>query len=71
MTKKSTGFSMEIMAGMALVVMGVIAFALHVNGMVAEALAPFGIGLILSDVLARAGKAARESVKIRVRRDDD
>ena len=50
--------------------MGLLALASGRHDMVSQAMAPFGIGLILSDGLTRAGKAAREGVKVLIRRDD-
>ena len=64
-------WSSEILTGAGLIAMGLIAQAAGHHEMLAQAMAPFGVGLILSDALGRAGKAARERVKVRVRRDDE
>jgi len=58
------------MTGIAFIVIGLLAQAAHIHGILAVAMAPFGVGLILSDVLAHVGKATRERVKVRMRRDD-
>ncbi len=62
--------SNEVLAGVGLIVLGLLALAAGRHDIVSQALAPFGIGLILSDALTRAGKAAREGVKVLIRRDD-
>jgi hypothetical protein len=59
----------EVWTGAALLAAGVLAQAAGLHGVLAHALAPFGIGLILSDVLTKAGRAAHE--RVRVRRDDE
>lgn len=69
--KKSLLTSTEIWTGTGMTLAGVAALALGVHGILAQALAPFGIGLILSEVLTKAAKAARERAKVRVRRDDE
>jgi hypothetical protein len=57
----------EVLIGAGMIVGGVGMQAAHLHGFLAEALAPFGVGLILSDAVVRAAKATR----VRVRRDDD
>ncbi len=69
--KKSLLTSTEFWTGVGLSLAGVAALGLGAHGVLAQALAPFGIGLVLSDVLTKAAKAARQRVKVRVRRDDD
>ena len=60
---KSSFKSNELLVGGGLTVVGLLALASGRHDMVSQALAPFGVGLILCDALARAGKAAREGVK--------
>ena len=62
--------SNELLVGAGLTGLGLLALATGRHDMVSQAMAPFGIGLILSDALTRAGKAAREGVKVLIRRDD-
>ena len=69
--KKSLLTSPEVLTGAGLVVAGITALGLGVHNVFGQALAPFGIGLILSEVLTRAAKATRERAKVRIRRDDD
>lgn len=69
--KKSLGTSTEVWTGLGLTLAGVAALGLGAHGILAQALAPFGIGLALSDVLTKAARAARQRVKVRVRRDDE
>lgn len=71
MENKSFLQSTEVLTGVGMVVIGLGMMAAHMHGFMAEALAPFGVGLILSDGFSRAAKAARERVRVRVRRDDD
>ena len=71
MGNKPSWMTVEILAGSGLAVMGLLALAAGRHDLVSQALAPFGGGLILSDVLTRAGRVTREGVKILVRRDDD
>ena len=70
MDLKSYCKSNEVLVGGGLTILGLLALASGRHDMVSQAMAPFGIGLILSDALARAGKAAREGVKVLIRRDD-
>jgi hypothetical protein len=70
MDLKSLRVSTEIMTGLAFIAIGLLTQAAHIHGLLAVAMAPFGVGLILSDILAHVGKATRERVKIRIRRDD-
>jgi len=69
--KKTLLTSTEVWTGVGLTLAGVAALGLGAHSVLAQALAPFGIGLVLSDVLTKAAKAARERVKVRVRRDDE
>jgi len=69
--KKALLTSTEVWTGASLILAGLAALGLGVHGTLAYALAPFGAGLILSDVVGKATAAARERAKIRVRRDDD
>ena len=69
--KKALLSSTEVWTGASLVLAGLAALAIGVHGILAHALAPFGVGLILSDVVGKAAGAARERAKVRVRRDDD
>ncbi len=71
MGKKSSWMSIEIWVGLGLIVLGLLALSLGRHDLVAQALAPFGIGLILSDVLTRFGRATREGVRVLIRRDDE
>ena len=67
--KKLLLSSPEVWTGGGLVVAGLACLGLGVHGVLAQALAPFGVGLILSEALPHAAKAGRD--RIRVRRDDD
>ena len=67
---KSLRNNQETMTGLAFIVIGLLTQAAGIHGVIAYALAPVGIGLILSDVLAHVGKATRERVKVYIRRDD-
>ena len=69
--KKSLLSSPEIWTGGGLVLAGLACLGLGVHGVLAQALAPFGIGLILSEALTEAAKAGRDRIKVRSRRDDD
>ena len=69
--KKSLLTSPEVWTGAGLTLAGAAALAFGMHGILAQALAPFGIGLILSEVLTKAARAARERAKVRVRRDDE
>lgn len=53
MQGKGFSFGIETVTGAALVVVGLGAHALGEHGVFAIALAPFGIGLILSDLAGR------------------
>ncbi len=68
--KKALLASTEVWTGVSLVLAGLVALGLGVHGILAHALAPFGVGLLLSDVFTKTTGSARAS-KIRVRRDDD
>lgn len=67
---KSFFSSTEVLVGTGLIVLGLLALASGRHDMVSQALTPFGIGLILSDALTRAGRAARQTAKVMIRRDD-
>jgi hypothetical protein len=67
---KSLRSSTEILTGLTLIVVGLLVQAAGFHNVLAVALAPFGLGLILSDMLTRFGRATRERVKVRIRRDD-
>ena len=69
--KKHLLTSTEVWTGACLTLAGVIALGLGMHGVLVQAMAPFGVGLALSDVLTKAAKDARERSKVRVRRDDD
>ncbi len=72
--KKSLLTSTEVWTGAGLTLAGIATLALGAHGILAQAMAPFGIGLILSEILTKAAKAAkdaRERAKVRVRRDDE
>lgn len=68
---KSFSPSPELLTGIGLVTAGLMAVANGNHDLLSQILAPFGGGLILSDTVGRAARAARERVKIRVRRDDE
>lgn len=63
--------STEVLTGVGLIVAGVAAQAAGLHDLFAQALVPFGIGMILSDAAGRAARAARERVAVRVRKDDE
>ena len=67
--KKTLRSSTEVWTGLGLIVAGLTALCLGVHGILALALAPFGVGLILSDVVGSAAQQAR--AKVRLRRDKD
>lgn len=69
--KKSLLSSPEVWTGGGLILVGAACLGLGVHGVLVQALAPFGIGLILSEALSEAAKAGRDRIKIRSRRDDD
>ena len=70
MDLKSFRASTETITGVVLIAAGLLAQAAGMHNILATALAPFGVGLILSDILTRFGRATRERVKIRIHRDD-
>jgi hypothetical protein len=70
MQKKSISMSTEVLTGMGMIVVGLLAKETGAHGLLADAMAPFGVGVILSDIMTRAGKAARERAKVRIRRDE-
>jgi hypothetical protein len=63
--------STEVMTGAGMIVVGLGMTAAGIHGFLSEALAPFGVGLIISDGVSRAANAARERLRVRVRRDRD
>lgn len=67
---KSFLSSIEVLSGFGLIVAGVGAHLMGFHDVFAQALAPFGVGLILSDGISRAAKSTRERIRVRVRRDD-
>ena len=69
--KKTLLTSTESWTGAGLILAGLAALGLGAHGVLAQALTPFGIGLVLSDILTKAVKAKRERVKVRIRRDDE
>ena len=68
---KSLLSSTEIVAGIGLIVVGASAQAAGMHDIFAVAMAPFGVGLILSDITSRAARATRDRVKVRIPRDRD
>jgi len=69
--KNLTSLSPEIFTGSLLIMAGLAAIGFGAHGILPYALAPFGIGLILSDIVSKAAMASRERAKVRVRRDED
>lgn len=69
--KKALLICPEVWTGAALVLAGVSALLLGAHGVLAQALAPFGVGVILSAIVSKAAQDARARAKVRVRRDDD
>lgn len=69
--KKALLTSIEVWTGVSLVLAGLAALCLGIHSILAQALAPFGVGLILSDVVCKSTGAGRERDKVRVRRDED
>ena len=67
--KKTLRSSTEVWTGLGLIAAGLTALCLGVHGILVLALAPFGVGLILSDVVGSAAQQARS--KVRFRRDKD
>jgi len=67
--KKTLRSSTEVWTGLGLIAAGLTALCLGVHGILALALAPFGSGLILSDVVGSAAQQVRS--KVRFRRDKD
>lgn len=67
---KSFLSSTEVLSGFGLIIAGVGAHLMGFHDIFAQALAPFGVGLILSDGISRAAKSTRERIRVRVRRDD-
>ena len=69
--KNIASFSPEICTGCLLIFAGLSALGVGAHGVLPYALTPFGIGLILSDIVSKAAIASRERAKVRIRRDDD
>ncbi len=67
---KSFLSSTELLSGFGLIIAGVGAHLMGFHDVFAQALAPFGVGLILSDGISHAAKSTRERIRVRVRRDD-
>jgi len=70
---KRTPFTLNTQAsvGFGLIVAGVLTFALGHRELLTMALAPVGVGLVLSDIVARTKKSLRERVKVRVRHNNN
>ncbi len=66
---KSFLSSTEVWSGFGLIVAGVGAQVMGFHDVFATALAPFGVGLILSDGISRASKMTRQ--RVHIHRDDD
>ena len=60
--------SPEFCTGGVLIVLGLAAWAAGIHALLASVLAPFGIGLILSEVVTLTIRRTRERVKVRSRR---
>ncbi len=61
--------SPEVWTGSVMIVLGLAAFLAGIHELLAYALAPFGAGLILSEVVTLSIRRAHERVKVRPRRD--
>ena len=61
--------SPEVLAGVAMILGGVILQVAGYHGVLAMALIPFGAGLALSELGSRLLKSKLERVKIRIRKD--
>ncbi len=68
--KKTLLASPEVRSGSVLIVLGLAAFAAGIHGDLAAALAPFGTGLILSEIASLGIQQTRQRVKLRARRDE-
>ncbi|MDQ2799744.1 MAG: hypothetical protein M3Y13_08895 [Armatimonadota bacterium] len=71
MQKKLPEASTEVLLGAGMIVVGLTALALGDHDLFAQALAPFGFGLIISDGATRAAKKTTERVRARLRRPDN
>lgn len=71
MQNKLPEASTEVLLGAGMIVVGLTALAFGTHDLFAQALAPFGFGLIVSDGAARAAKKTTERVRARIRRPDD
>lgn len=60
MERKGFSFGTEAATGLGLIVVGLGAYAFGQHGVFAVALAPFGIGLILSDLAGRLVRRRRD-----------
>ena len=67
--KKTLLDSPEARTGSVLIVLGLAAFAAGLHGDIAAALAPFGAGLILSEIASLGIQQTRERIKLRARHD--
>lgn len=61
--------SPEVWTGGVLIVLGFAAFLAGIHDLLAYALAPFGVGLILCEIVTLSIHRAHERVKVRSRRD--
>lgn len=59
--------SPEFCTGGVLIILGLAAWAAGIHALLASVLAPFGIGLILSEAAALTVRTARERVKVRAK----
>lgn len=60
-----------MLTGAVMVVAGIGMLMAGLHGVLADALAPFGVGLMLSEGIGRAAKAASERLKVRIRHDEE
>lgn len=68
MDQKTHLVSPEVATGLLLLSAGLAAQVVGVHSQFSNVLVPFGVGLILSDLIVRAGRMTRERVKVRVGR---
>ena len=61
--------SPEVCTGSVLIVLGFTAWIAGIHALIATVLAPFGIGLILSEVVTLTVRKSRERIKVRSRRE--
>ena len=69
MQVKSFFSSAEVLTGIGMLVAGLCAVADGRHDLLSQALAPFGTGLVLCEMLSRLARTARE--RVAVRKDDD